>query len=200
VRDALTSFLRDHRDVREWLLRSGASIGADASAQNEISPTIGSITRGSYPDRLSTQEMMNMKDSPFQVHVLNGRGLAKAARLQHLFELTLDLVKEITGSGDALIGGDLDLSACEAALVTASFHAKRSMACKYENQRHEDNAAGMETSAVGDYLRANKSAEVGAPRKSLVTDVLYSMGPISKQESDQLIDIIKLRTLKERTL
>jgi hypothetical protein len=183
VRDALTSFLRDHRGVKEWLLRSGASIGADASAQNEISPTIGSITRGSYPDRLNTQEKTNMKDSPFQVYVLNSRGFAKAARLQHLFEITLDLIREITGH--ELIGGDSDLEACEAALVTAGFHAKRSMACKYENQRHEDNAAGMAGAPASDYLQANKSVETEQPGFDRCVSALRG-ARLTKTQADQL--------------
>jgi hypothetical protein len=185
VRDALTSFLRDHRGVKEWLLRSGASIGADVSSSSEILPTIGRITRGSYPDKLSTQESEAMyKDSPFQTYDLNGRGIAKGKRLQHLFELTLDLVREIVGS-EGLIGGDSDLTACEQHLVNASFHAKRSMAAKYENQSHGDNAAGMAGAPASDYFHANKSAETEQPGFDRCVSALRG-ARLTKTQADQL--------------
>lgn len=133
---------------------------------------------------------MARNDSPFEVHILNSRGIAKAKRLQHLFEITLDLVREITGQGDALLGGNMEMNAFEAHLIEASFHAKRALAIRYENQQNENEAKVPADAATGSSTQA---ADVD-PVAEAVIEAIRGRRNFSAAEANRLIEAIRYKT------
>lgn len=64
----------------------------------------------------------------FKVHLLNDGGIAKARRLQKLFEDALEIIESISGTDGR------EMAIVRTKLQEASFFAKRAMAQRPHNQ------------------------------------------------------------------